>query len=63
MGLESRVQVERFPGTGQGRATFPIENRKEKKKKAITLTRGLRDGEEKLEEVLVGLKSRYNGSK
>lgn len=30
--------------------------------KTVTLTGGLRDGEERFEEVLAGLKGRYSGS-
>lgn len=56
MGRESRVPLERFPGAGQGRATFPGTQR------TVRLTGGLRDGEERFEEVLAGLKSRYSGS-
>lgn len=59
VGLESRVRVESFPGTGPERATFPL--RTERTKLAIALIRQLRDGEEMCEEVLMGLKSRFNG--
>lgn len=61
VGLESRVQVERLPGTGQRETLFP--SRTERRKMAIALIRGLRDQEKRFEEVLVGLKSRYKGSK
>ena len=61
VGLESRVQVERLPGTGQRETLFPL--RTERRKMAIALIRGLRDQEKRFEEVLVGLKSRYKGSK
>lgn len=61
VGLESGVQVERLPGTGQRETLFP--SRTERRKMAIALIRGLRDQEKRFEEVLVGLKSRYKGSK
>lgn len=60
VGLESGVQVERLPGTGQRETLFP--SRTERRKMAIALIRGLRDQEKRFEEVLVGLKSRYKGS-
>lgn len=61
VGLESGVQVERLPGTGQRETLFP--SRTKRRKMAIALIRGLRDQEKRFEEVLVGLKSRYKGSK